>query len=92
MPNDSWRAQRIFRIMFRSAMGKQVTVFAKVPYSGLYALTEVLTRALSTGEILWFRLDPAKASEITPNRRSSLRRWPEALRSTSERSGVSWLA
>lgn len=91
MPNE-WPAVRIFRIMFRSAVGKQVTVFAKVPYSGAYALTEVLTRALVMGEIQWFRLDPAKPGEITPKRRASLLRWPEALRSTSERSGVTWLA
>lgn len=84
---------RILRIMFRSAYnGKAVRVFAKVPYSGAYALTEVLTRALLVGEILWFRLDPAKATEITPGVRAGLMRWPEALRSTTERTHVSWTA
>lgn len=78
--------------MFRSAHnGKLVRVYAKVPYSGSFALTETLTRALTTGEIEWFRVDRAKPGEITTGIRESLQRWPEALRSTSERTEVTWL-
>jgi hypothetical protein len=83
---------RIYRVMYRSARnGKLVKVFTKVPYGGVYAMTEVLTRAIATGEIEWYRLDPAKPSEITPKVRSNLERWPEALRASSAKTEVSWL-
>jgi hypothetical protein len=82
---------RIFRVMFRSAINdKLARVYTKVPYSGTYALTETLTRALTTGEIAWFRLDVAKPTEITPKVRANLQRWPEALRAASERTEVTW--
>lgn len=84
--------RRIWRITYRSKTGKLVRVFAKVPYAGVFGLTETLTRALTVGEIQFFRLDPAKPKEITPGIRARLQRWPEALRSTSQRSGVSWLS
>lgn len=83
---------RIIRVMYRSAKnGKLVKVLTKVPYAGLYPLTETLTRALAVGDIGWFRIDPAKKSEITPRVRDSLQRWPEALRSTTERTDVTWM-
>jgi hypothetical protein len=78
--------------MYRSAKnGKLVRIFTKVPYSGLYPLTETLTRALAVGDIAWFRIDPAKPTEITPKVRAGLQRWPEALRATTERTDVSWM-
>jgi hypothetical protein len=84
---------RIFRITIRSAHnGKLAWVYAKIPYGGVYNCTEQLTRAMMTGEILWFRIEPAKASAITPHVRAALVRWPEALRSMSERTQVTWLA
>jgi hypothetical protein len=83
---------RIIRVMYRSALnGKLVRVITKVPYANLYPMTETLTRALAVGDIAWFRIDPAKPSEITPNVRANLQRWPEALRSTTERTHVTWL-
>ncbi len=83
---------RIFRVTVRSAYNNKLArVFAKVPYGGVYALTEALTRALATGEIVWFRVDVPKASAITPHIRENLQRWPEALRSMSERTEVTWL-
>ncbi len=83
---------RIFRITIRSAYNNKLArVFTKVPYGGVYALTEALTRALATGEVLWFRVDVPKGSEITPHIRETLQRWPEALRSMTERTGVTWL-
>ena len=82
---------RIFRVMYRSGInGKLVKVFAKVPYSGSYAMTETLTRAVQTGEVAWFRIDPAKPSEITPRMRADLQRWPEALQTSSQKTQVSW--
>lgn len=83
---------RIYRVMYRSAKNnKLVRVITKIQYSGLYPLVETLARALAVGDILWFRIDPAKPSEITPNVRANLQRWPEALRSTTERTDVTWL-
>lgn len=84
---------RIFKITIKSAYtGRVAWTYAKVPYGGMYACTEVLTRAMLTGEILWFRIEPAKASAITKRIREALQRWPEALRSMSDRTKVTWLA
>lgn len=84
---------RIYRVMYRSGHnGKLVKVFAKVPYSGVYAMTETLTRAMTTGEIIYVSIAPAKASEITPKVRDNLERWPVALRQSSEKTGVSWMS
>lgn len=84
--------RRIWRITYRAAKtGKLVRTYAKVPYAGIFGLTETLTRALAVGDIDMYRLDAAKPREITPGIRARLQRWPEALRATSERSGVTWL-
>jgi hypothetical protein len=82
--------RRIWRFTYRAKNGKLIRGYAKVPYSGVYGLTETLTRAITVGDIEMFRLDPATPKEITPARRSRLERWPEALRATSKRSGVTW--
>jgi hypothetical protein len=85
---------RIWRVTFRSAHNRRrvFEVVAKVPYGGVFAMTEQLTRALTVGELLWFRVDPVPAGDINPEMRAALQRWPEALRATSERSEVSWMA
>lgn len=81
---------RIWKITIRSAYnGKLAWTYAKVPYGGIFACTEQLTRAVATGEILWFRIEPA--TKITDHIRSTLLRWPEALRSLTGRTGVTWL-
>jgi hypothetical protein len=83
---------RIYRVTYRSGVnGKLVRLITKVPYSGAYAMTETLTRAVTTGEVSWYRLEPAKPSEITKNVRDHLQRWPDALQKSSEKTGVSWL-
>lgn len=83
---------RIYRVMYRSGInGKLVKVFTKVPYSGSYAMTETLTRAVNTGEVAWYRIDPAKPTEITPKVRQDLKRWPEALQTSSQKTDVTWL-
>jgi hypothetical protein len=82
---------RIFKISIRSGYtGKMAYTYAKVPYGGVYAMTEALTRAMLTGEIAWFKVEPAK--KITDSIRKNLQRWPEALRSMSDRTQVTWLA
>jgi len=83
--------RRIWRFTYRAANGKLVRGFAKVPYAGVFGLTETLTRAITVGDIDMYRLDPAKPKEITPGVRARLQRWPEALQATSARSGVTWL-
>lgn len=87
------RRVTVWRVIYRSAYNfRLVRVFTKVPYGGVFALTEQLTRAVTTGEILWFRIDPAKSAELTPGVRERLQRWPEALRESSRKSAVTWLA
>jgi hypothetical protein len=66
------------------------SAFVKVPYAGLYALTENLTRAMTTGQIESYTLRVARPREITPGVRSSLTRWPEALQATTEVTAVDW--
>lgn len=84
---------RIYKIAYRSAhTGRVVQVFAKVPYSGIFGLSDTFARAISTNQVLWYRVAVAKATEITPGVRAGLRRWQEALESTSARSGVKWAA
>jgi hypothetical protein len=82
--------RRIWRVTYRAKNGKLVRTYAKVPYAGVFGLTETMTRALAIGDIDMYRLDAAKPKEITPGVRSRLQRWPDALRATSERSGVTW--
>lgn len=82
--------RRIWKVTYR-AKGKLVRTYAKVPYAGVFGLTETLTRALAVGDIDMYRLDAAKPTEITPGVRARLQRWPDALRSTTQRSGVTWL-
>lgn len=83
---------RIFRVTIRSSYNhKLARVFTKVPYGGVYALSEALTRAMMTGEIEWFRIEPARGADLTDHVRKNLQRWPEALRSMTDRTGVTWL-
>jgi hypothetical protein len=66
-------------------------VFTKVPYSGLFGLNEVLARQTAAGNLLWFRVDVAKAAEITEHR-SELARWLGALMATTPITAVDWAA
>jgi hypothetical protein len=92
VPEEAKSQPRIYKVTVRSAYnGKLARTFAKVPYGGAFSMTEVLTRALTTGEISWFRVEPAKPSEITKHVRETLQRWPEALRSLTDRTGITWL-
>jgi hypothetical protein len=69
----------IFKVEYRAARGRRrkVTHWVKTPYGGLFGLTEALTRAVSQGTILWFRV--LVTSAITREIRDQLQRWPEAL-------------
>ncbi len=59
-----------------------------MPYAGLFGLTDSLTRAVSTGQISWFRIDVAKPGEITIEVRDQLVRWPDALSYSTSVTGV----
>lgn len=79
---------RIIKIRYRGGpRGRVAIAYAKVPYAGSYALTELLTRLMLKGEIRWFRIEPASPLEIE-TQRDTLQRWPEALRQTIKITGV----
>lgn len=75
---------RIYRVRYRSAVGRRRVAdgIVKVPYSGLFALVETLARAVTTGQVLWFRVDVATSAEIK-RARDRLVRWSEFLAFTS---------
>ena len=83
---------RIFRVTYRSRLGRKrkVTFYVKVPYSGLFSMNETLARAVSTRQVMWFRLDVPEF--IHPNSREALARWPAAFAVSSEITGVDWNA
>lgn len=82
---------RILRVTYRSrnAPRRVIRVDAKVPYSGIFALSETLARALSTNQIMWYRVEPVPNREIAAIRKD-LKRWNEALATSSRTSGVEW--
>lgn len=83
---------RIFKVTYRSAVnGRVARVFTKVPYGGLFDLNEKLARMLAKGQIIWFRVDIAKSTEIAENR-NRLSRWLGALAESSAVTKVDWLA
>jgi len=80
----------IFKVAYRSAHnGRVARVFVKVPYGGLFSLNDMLARQLATGQILWCRVDVAKATEIAEHR-SELARPLDALRGTTVLTRVAW--
>jgi hypothetical protein len=83
---------RIFKVRYRSLHnGRCATVFVKVPYSGTYGMTEMLTRQQTKRQVMWFRVDVASAKDIAEHR-SELARWPDALRASSLITRVDWAA
>jgi hypothetical protein len=73
---------RIVKIRYRSGINGRVAIaFAKVPYSGLFDLSEKMARLLHQRQVRWYRIEEAKPEEIEIAR-PSLVRWPEALRQT----------
>ena len=62
-------------------------MFVKVPYGGAYAMSELLTRMLTQGQIERVEIAAATPEEIGQNR-STLERWLPAL--TNTQTGVDW--
>ena len=84
---------RILRVQYRSRHWprRRAEAWIKVPYGGIhgmYSLAEALSRAVQTRQVMWFRIEAPE--RIPPERRAELARWPDALRGTSERTGVTW--
>jgi len=83
---------RIVKITYKGKRFRRVAVaYAKVPYSGLYEMNEVLARMLATNEVEWYRVDAAKPADID-RVRDDLQRWLPALESTTPITGVDWRA
>jgi hypothetical protein len=83
---------RIVKITYKGKRFRRVaTCIAKIPYSGLYELNEVLARMLATNEVEWYRVDIAKPKEIEAGR-ADLKRWLPALEATTMITGVDWKA
>jgi hypothetical protein len=86
-------AIRLFRVTYKATyhmrQRRVAEIVVKVPYGGAFAMTELLTRMLTVGEIEWFRISlPTKAEiEIW---RPRLQRWLPSLVETSELTGVDW--
>jgi hypothetical protein len=82
---DLNRAQiNMLKVRYRSAAnGRVATLYIKVPNGGgSYEMSDAFTRLLAKNEVLWFRVEQAKAAEIAANR-SRFSRWLEALRAST---------
>jgi hypothetical protein len=82
---------RIIRVEIKARRGRKRihTAYVKVPYGGAYAMSELLTRMLTVGELERFTVSAATADEIAVFR-PYLVRWLEGL--TSMRAQVDWTA
>jgi len=89
---------RIFRVEYTTPprrergrfLPRRASAWVKVPYGGLYGLTETLVRAMTTGQVERVSLRVARPREITPEVRAELARWPDALAHTTEVTHVDW--
>jgi len=90
---------RIFRVEYSGSQRRDergrflpriATAWVKVPYGALFGLSETLVRAMTTGQVRWFRIETAQPGEVTPEVRAQLTRWPDALAHTSGVTAVEW--
>ena len=82
---------RIFRVRYRSAIRRRVAdFFVKVPIGGYHGMLDALGRAQLTHQVIWFRVDVALPGQITPEVRSDLKRWTEAIDYTTDITEVDW--
>ena len=85
-------APRIIKVTYKGQRrNRTATAIVKVPYGGLYEMSEVFARMIATNEVAWVRFDVAKPKEIAAVR-DSLERWLPALQATSKITGVDWQA
>jgi hypothetical protein len=90
--NTSYKQPRLFRVRYVSKHNRKADVVTKVPYGGVFAMSEMLSRMLTIGQLKWFRLDVAQTPEIEAQKatRHGLERWLPALTHTSRYTGVDW--
>lgn len=87
-----YRQPSIYKVMYCSKRRPRIeSVIVKVPYGGVFGMTDLLTRMLTIGQIRWFTVEVARTKDITPVR-DRLERWLPALTKTSQRTGVDWTA
>jgi hypothetical protein len=87
-----YRQPSLYKVTYRSGVRQRVaSVVVKVPYGGVFGMTDTLTRMMTTGQIRWFRVEVAQTKDITPVR-DRLERWLPALTGTSSITGVDWTA
>lgn len=83
------QAKFVFKVEYKSAINKRVARFiVKVPYGAAYGLSEALMRAYVTKQIEWYRITDIKPGELTPDTRSALLRWPQALVASTAKTKV----
>ena len=90
----SYTEPRLWRVRYVSKHNRKADVVLKVPYGGVFAMTELLTRMVAMGQVRWFRLEAAETPEIEAQKRSrhGLERWLPGLIRTSSVTGVDWRA
>ena len=82
---------RIFRVRYRSAIKRRVADFyVKCPIGGYHGMLDTLGRAQLTHQIIWFRVDVPGPGAITPEIRSGLKRWTDAVNYTTDITEVDW--
>lgn len=64
-------------------------MWLKAPYGTMFVITELLTRQLSQGTVLWYRLSVMTPAQITEHRRE-LARPMDALRASRDLTRVEW--
>jgi len=84
------REVNIYRLRYRSGVnGRVAEAWIKAPYGTVFSLTDTLTRQLSQGKVLWYRLAVATAKQISLHR-GELARAADALRATTRVTKVAW--
>lgn len=90
----SYPQPRLWRVSYVSKHNRKADVVVKVPYGGVFAMSEVLTRMTLMGQVRWFRLEAADTPRIEEQKasRHGLERWMPGLTRTSTYTGVDWTA
>lgn len=77
--------------MYRSGVNGRVSppLWLKAPYGTMFVITELLTRQVTQGLVLWYRLSVMTSKQITEHRKE-LARPMEALRASSAITKIEW--
>jgi len=88
----TYKTPRLFRVRYVSKHNRKADIVAKVPYGGVFGMSEMLSRMLLMGQLKWFRIELADTPHIEAQKasRHGLERWLPALTRTSQYTGVDW--